>query len=62
MPGWAPQFSLAAAIIVAIAAAATDAAIAAAAEQQNQDDDPADIPTAEAVVATIVTHKNTSIF
>ena len=51
----APFFCLAAALGVAVVALV----LAAAAEQDQQDDDPAQIATAEAVIA-IVTHKNTS--
>ena len=61
MPGWAPPSVLAAAIAVAFAAVAAIAA-AAAAEEQNQDDDPAHITAAETIVATEITHKNTSMF
>ena len=35
---------------------------AAAAEEQNQNDDPAHITAAETIVATEITHKNTSMF
>ena len=65
VPGWAPQFSLAAAIIVALTAAAIaaiPATAATAAEEQDQDDDPAHITAAETIIATEITHKNTSIF
>ena len=65
MPGWAPHSFLAAAIIVALTAAAIAAIPATATtatEEQNQDDDPAHITAAQTVVATEITHKNTSMF
>ena len=61
MPGWAPHCPFLAAA-AAIALAATGAPIAAAAQQQDQDDDPTHIAATETVIATEVTHTNTSKF
>ena len=59
MPDWAPHcLYSAAASGLALAAAV----IAAAAQQQDQDDDPTHIAATETVIATEVTHTNTSKF
>jgi hypothetical protein len=67
-PGSFVLHFLAAAAVVIAATAATvigvvSAVIAAAvAQQEDEDDDPAHITAAQTVVATEITHKNTSMF